>query len=484
LNSRFITLIASIAFLYSGAWAQEMPSKKPITTLDEAISIALAKTPAVLIAEGRMRKTEKTVSQVLGLTQPQINFTAGYTRLANQASGFGGGGGGGAQLQNPFQVGLQGVPPGSQPVTLGSSGGATRQQPATDPTTGGGSTGGFKLGGSLNQGSASVSVSQLIDITGVLKTTIALGDLEKALTLLELERTKRETVLNVKNGYYNVLRAEAFVTVNEAAVTATEELVRVTEAQKNAGVAAEFDVLRAKTQLENNKQALISAKNQFAISRNAFANSIGVDPATPIAFQQPSSVPTSPALDESPLVAKALQQRPEAQQAVLNQEKAVKSTKIAHRTMEPSLSASLSGTYNPSPNALSSKQTGSFGLSFSLPLSDGGTTKAAVDSAKLDERIALVQKEQFYNGIKAEVEQAIIAIKDAQERSKSTSQTVIQAREAYRLANVRFKAGVDTQLAVNDSQTALVQSEVNKVNAEYDYLAALARLLYATGEKQ
>jgi outer membrane protein TolC len=119
-----------------------------------------------------------------------------------------------------------------------------------------------------------------------------------------------------------------------------------------------------------------------------------------------------------------------------------------------------------------------------VPISNGGSTQAAIDSAKLDERIALVQKEQFNNGIRAEVEQAIIAVKDALERSKSTEQTVVQAREAYRLATVRFKAGVDTQLSVNDSQTALVQAEVNQVNAQYDYLAALARLLYATGEKQ
>jgi len=58
---------------------------------------------------------------------------------------------------------------------------------------------------------------------------------------------------------------------------------------------------------------------------------------------------------------------------------------------------------------------------------------------------------------------------------------VTQAQEALRLANVRYRAGVGTQLDVYNAQTALVQAESNQVNATYDYLGALANLTRALG---
>ena len=100
-----------------------------------------------------------------------------------------------------------------------------------------------------------------------------------------------------------------------------------------------------------------------------------------------------------------------------------------------------------------------------MPLSDGGASRHAVEAARADERTALIQKDQFLRGIKAEIQQAIIAVRDARERTDSADATVTQAREAFRLANVRLQAGVGTQLEINDAQSALTLAETNAVNA-------------------
>jgi outer membrane protein len=308
--------------------------------------------------------------------------------------------------------------------------------------------------------------------------------LEKALTRLEIARTRQDIALNVRNAYYNLLRTQAFVRVNEAAVTQSEEQLRVTQVQKEAGVASEFDVLRARTQLANNQQALISSRNQVAIAKNAFSNTIGLDPSTPVEVADTPTIPPLPPLEEQPLVDKAFKQRPEYFQADINYLKAQKNIRLARRTLEPFLNASLSGQYNPSPALINEPQTGSFGLTLTVPLWDGGATRAQVEAARSDERGALVTKDQFVRGIKSEVQQAIIAVKDAYEREQALAQIVTQAREALRLANVRFRAGVGTQLDVNDAQTALTQAETNDVNAQFDYLNALARLTRAVGEPE
>ena len=228
---------------------------------------------------------------------------------------------------------------------------------------------------------------------------------------------------------------------------------------------------------------MIQSRNQLLIAQNGFANTVGVDPSTPVQLADIPEIPTLPNLDETVLLTEAFDRRPEYYQADTNILKSVKNTRLARRNLEPYLNASVSGAYNLTQPAFgSNKDTGSIGLTLSIPLYDGGVTREAVKAAHSDERSSLIQKDQFVRGIKAEVQQAIIAVKDAFERQSTTAQTVAQAREALRLANVRFQAGVGTQLEINDAQTALTQAETNQVNARYDYLGAIARLNRATGE--
>jgi outer membrane protein TolC len=505
-----------------------------IRNLDDALKVAFERSPALLQAKESAVRTEKTVDQILALRKPSITVAGSYTRLSGAGAAFGGGGGGitPGQVTNPFPVGLQFTPPGSAPVTLansvanttipnsttggnlgatvggvigGSVGasapgvtGQTRSTPVPgstivtrqtddgdDDDNGNGGGGGniFGNGVNLNQYSVRGGINQFIDITGVIRTAIQVGDLQKALTRLEIIRNRQDVALTVRNAYYNLLRSEAFVRVNEAAVEQSQELLRVTEVQKTAGVVAEFDVLRARTQLENNRQALISSRNQVAIAKNALANTIGVDPSTPVETDSPT-VPPMPTLDEQALVDTAFKQRPEYFLADINYLKAQKGIRLARRNLEPYLNASLSGTYNPSPALGNEPQTGALSLTLTVPIWDGGATKAQVEAARSDERGALIQKDQFVRGIKAEVQQAIISVRDANERAEAATLTVTQAREALRLAGVRYRAGVGTQLDVNDAQTALTQAETNFVNAQFDYLSALARLSRAVGNPE
>ena len=463
---------------------------------------------------------------------------------AFSASAVGQGGPSPAQIINPFTVGLQNVPPGSVPVSLASNSAAapstnsasstsgaasgatttaagraeqTGRQTATTgnggSTTTGGSTGttgttgggtttggttttGDTTGGSggtaargggggfsnaLDQESARIQVTQFIDLTGILKAAQRLGDLEQALSRLELARLRQQTALDVRNGYYNVLRAAAFVRVNEAAVTDSAELLRVTQAQLRAGVASNFDVLRSQTQLDNNRQALIQSRNQLLIAKNAFANTLGVDPSTPVDLADIPDIPPLPPLDEAALLAKAFAQRPEYYQSDANILVSRTNTRLAHRNIEPYANVYAVAAHTFNKPSFGGRNDGSVGITFGVPLYDGGVTREAVKSARSDERTALIQKDQFVRGIKSEVQQAIIAVRDAFDRQSTTAATVAEATEALRLANVRYKAGVGTQLEINDAQTTLVQAENNQVNARYDYLTALARLSRSVG---
>ncbi len=473
--------------------------QSPLSALQNPFSVGLNNTPpgaAPITLSSSGTSTGAAGQQTTATAGQSTSGTAGsagtssVTRAAARPSDNGGGGG-----ANAAQALSNG---GGRQTTTTTTGGETTGGTATggdttggETTTGGNTTGGTNpnlqqfnnSGTQLNQSSARIGITQLIDITGIVRTAEQIGQLERIVTRLELARVRQETALNVKNSFYNLLRAQAYVGVNEAAVAQSAELLRVTTAQKNAGVASEFDVLRASTQLDNNRQALISSRNQVAIAKNALANLIGIDPSTPVN----PTIPTIPApadLDETALVDLAFTRRPEYLQADANITKAARNVRLARRNLEPAITASITGAYNITDPGFGDRTNATAGLALSVPLDDGGATRAAVAAARSDERGSLIQKDQFVRGIKAEVQQAIIAVRDATERQTAAAGTVTQAREALRLANVRFQAGVSTQLEVNDAQTALTQAETNLVNAQFDYLGALARLSRATGEPQ
>jgi outer membrane protein TolC len=86
-----------------------------------------------------------------------------------------------------------------------------------------------------------------------------------------------------------------------------------------------------------------------------------------------------------------------------------------------------------------------------------------------------------------DVQQAYITLVQARDRVQVTNVGVAQAQESYRLARVRYNAGVSQQvgvspeLEVSNAQTTLTQAESNRVNALYDYNSARAQLDRALG---
>ena len=70
-----------------------------------------------------------------------------------------------------------------------------------------------------------------------------------------------------------------------------------------------------------------------------------------------------------------------------------------------------------------------------------------------------------------------------QKRSlRSSARQFAQARESVRIANLQFQNGVITTVALTDTQLALAQAEVNRLQAYHDYIVGLARLEKAIGQ--
>ena len=360
----------------------------------------------------------------------------------------------------------------------------------TGTTTTGTGTGDLPGNGSLNNGlsghnnnySAQVSVSQGIDLFNLVPAAEDVEKLTRDFYVTDLRRVENETVLSVKDQYFNVLRDQEQVVVYQEQVAADQESVRVTQAEVTAGSVAQFDLLTAQTTLSNAQQQLSSAQDTLTLAQDNLNNLLGLDADQPITLQVPALPPLNQAFDKTQLTQTAYTHRPEILQGYNNIKIANRLVKLAGVGLLPSLSLVGSGNYNGYTSG-TSHDTASVSAVVGIPLYDGGTTRAKVKEAEADLRSQQITLNQLQENVAIEVRQALANILDAQTRASSAGLGAQQAEEAYRLANVRYKNGIGTILDVVNAQAQLAQARSNLVNAQYDYQTSLAQLTRAIGSR-
>ncbi len=122
------------------------------------------------------------------------------------------------------------------------------------------------------------------------------------------------------------------------------------------------------------------------------------------------------------------------------------------------------------------------GVTVSIPVFDGFSTKAKVDEAKARYAQAGLEKENTADQTAVDVRRACLDLRQAEAIILSQRDSVVQAEEALRISEVRYDNGVGTNLDVLDSMVALSQVERNLVSGIYDYIMAKAYLYKSMGK--
>lgn len=112
---------------------------------------------------------------------------------------------------------------------------------------------------------------------------------------------------------------------------------------------------------------------------------------------------------------------------------------------------------------------------------DSGVTLSKVHAA--EEK--LLQAEETYRDtvdtVELEVRSNYLGLREAEKRISTTQVAVAKAEEDFHIAQVRYMAGVGTNLDVIDAQVALTEARTNFVNALYDYNTSKIALETAMG---
>lgn len=347
------------------------------------------------------------------------------------------------------------------------------QNSRTSAITGAGITQREELTGAV---SGQVDVTYNIFSSGQRQATIRAAEEQVRLSELELERRRAVLRLNTVNEYYDLQRAIEQIRISTAFLEEAERNLRDTQLREDVGVGTRFDVLRAEVQSANARQQLAQAQSDRQVAQRQLARRLNLPPSLDVTTVEVAIAGSWPLSLEDSIV-QAYQSRAELEQQLVQRQISEQQQRAALAALGPQVDLfanyNLQNTFN---NDNGFTDNYSFGIRASWVLFEGGAAAARADQRQADIEIADRRFEETRGTVRFEVEQAYFTLQSNRQNIDTARLAVEQAREALRLARLRFEAGVGTQLDVISAQSDLTEAEVNLVDAILGYNRSLAAL--------
>jgi outer membrane protein TolC len=294
-----------------------------------------------------------------------------------------------------------------------------------------------------------------------------------------INRQVQATIGQAMADYCDMLLAQKLFEVNEAAVASAETQLAEANKKFGNGVASKYDVLRAEVEVSNFRAAAIKQKNNLVMARTRLLRTMG---AAPDAAVTPADalthVPTEASLETA--LRTAYLYRPELRQAE------------ARVRMQREAIAALRSRYFPAIDLTASRratqardddwtQSWLVGIETRWALLDGFDR----EGDRIAERARLTQREldlrNAEESVFLDVQQALLALANADELLDSQERNLERAKEGSRLAQVGYTEGINTEVEVVDARSALTQAQGLYYQALYDHNMARLALKRATG---
>lgn len=304
---------------------------------------------------------------------------------------------------------------------------------------------------------------------------------EFALSAAQLEsRNARDLVtFVVTNLYFQAVAGVHRIDTARAQVTTAESLLRLATSQRDAGVTPGIDVVRAQVQLQAQRQRLIAAENEYAKLTLQLARAIGLPVAQRVELTDRDVTVPQPALSLDEALRRASASRPDYQAAVERVHAAEAALKAVQSESLPTVHVNGDvGAIGSNPG--NARATYAVGGSLRLSVFDTGRKGREVESAaRLRQRQA--EAADVAQRIEAEVRTALLDVQASEQQLAVARERVALARQELSLAQIRFTAGVTSNLEVIQAQTALSTATDTEVAGVYAFNVAKAALARAVG---
>jgi NodT family efflux transporter outer membrane factor (OMF) lipoprotein len=331
--------------------------------------------------------------------------------------------------------------------------------------------------------SLTFSASYELDLWGRNAAGVRAADASFRATAFDRDAARLTLIAGVATSYFEILSLRGRLAIARENLAIAERVQSLVAVRARNGAASQLDVERQQAQVLSQRAALLPLEQLERQTLAALAVLVG---RVPEGFEVKAAsladlrIPTvNPGLPAELLVRRPDLAAAEAQVASANGNVAA-----ARAALLPGIE--LTGSAGVSSAALLSFLSGpqsavSLALSLLQPIFDGGRLRGQVALSESRERELVESYRKAILSAFADVEQALVAVSRSQQRETLQAQVQESARNALRLAEIRYREGADDLLAVLEAQRTLFQAQDQLASIRLDRLAGAVALYKALG---
>lgn len=345
----------------------------------------------------------------------------------------------------------------------------------------------FNVGGkstatTIEQAVTSIGLRQLIFDMGKREENVISSRYNAKGSEFNVLDSRQAVIVNVTTSYYDLLRRKELTKVADASVERARTTLNATKAFAEAGTSPAKDIFQAEADYDNAQVQLLQARNDVKIAQTTLKNAMGLLTALPILtpdtpLAAPAEVPDTRTVAD--YLKMAFDNRPDLKREGAFIDSDRHQVKIAQINAGFQIQADVTEGYRIDPNPGENR---TFTTSFSYPLFDAGSTRAAVRAAKATLEQSQRQLALTRQTIQRDAEQSYLVREEARVRIGATRTALLAAQKNFDAARESQKEGAGTIIDVITAQSLLVTAETNAVQAVYDFYTADAQLRRAIGD--
>jgi multidrug efflux system outer membrane protein len=290
-------------------------------------------------------------------------------------------------------------------------------------------------------------------------------------------------VSDVATAYLHLRELDYELEISKGTLATRQDSLNLTISRQTGGVATLLDLRQAEQLVDTAEETIPELQQQIEQTENQITLLLGQNPggiARGQDFMNQELPPEVPAGLPSAL----LERRPDILAAEQNLVAANANIGVAKAEYFPQIS--LSGFLGGQSTQLSSLFNGphsawSFVPQISQPIFAAGRLKSGVKLAEAERESALIQYEKTIQTAFTDVSNALIAHQRVRESRLKEEVLVATLQDRTRLAYVRYRGGVDTQLNALDSDRDLFQAQLSLAEIRLNELLSVVQLYKALG---
>lgn len=295
-------------------------------------------------------------------------------------------------------------------------------------------------------------------------------------------------VTDVVRSYFNLRALDAQVEVTKRTISSRLASTALTRKRFEAGVASEFDLRQSEAEAAQAQALLPTIESRLSQQETALAVLIGRSPrdivVKPVDRGSAIEVLTAPPPVPSGLPSDLLERRPDIRAAEQSLVSANARIGLAKAAYYPSIS--LTGLFGVESSSLGDlfkapSRIWQFSASAAQTVFDAGRTGSRIAAAEAREQQVLTQYQSSIQRAFKDALDALVIQRKARESLDAETVRRDALKTSLDLAQLRYDNGIANLLEVLIAERALLDAELNRVEAQRAQLSATADLFKALG---